>query len=305
MSKYNVTITETLSKTFEVEANSVEEAKEKIEDRYYEAKDDSFVLGADDLSGFNIDAELKPSPMKLRIYQVNTDRDNDRIAFMGYDSLERFQGTKDINSSVYDKVYDGELNLESLEDVYAEFNFTHPDGYTGRSLSVSDIVEIVSSDNQSPGFYFCDTVGFKKVDFDPSKVPETNKPKTMKVVLLEPNKFAKAAEIGTELSDLQKVVGGYIEAAYFFNEDVCLICNEEGKIRGLPLNRGVYDEDKKLVDIIAGTAFICDCSGENFGSLNDEQLKKYTKQFRNPERFIKLNGEVKGIPFKPEKDRDR
>lgn len=305
MSKYNVTIKETLSKTVEVEADSPEQAREIVEERYYRAKDDSYILGAEDLTDFNIETELKPTPMKLRIYQVNTDRDKDRIAFMDYDNLERFQGTKNINSSVYDKTFDGELNLSSLEDVYREFNFSHPEDYEGRSLSVSDIVEIISSDNVKPGFYFCDTVGFKTVDFDPSKTSALSKPKTIKVVLLEPDKFARTAEIGTKLADLQKVVGGDIEAAYYFDEEVCLVCNEEGKINGMPLNRSVYDKNKNLIDIIAGPAFICDCSGENFGSLNEEQLKRYTKQFRNPERFIRLNGEIKGIPFKPEKDRDR
>ena len=305
MSKYNVTIKEILSKTFEVEADSPEEAKEMIEEKYYEAKDDSYILYAEDLTGFDIEAELKPSPMKVRIYQVNTDRDKDRIAFMEYDHLECFQGTKEINSSVYDKAFDGELDLISLEDVYRKFNLSHPEGFEGRSLSVSDIVEIVSSDNVKPGFYFCDTIGFKEVDFDHSKTSVLSRPKTMKVVLLEPDKFARTAEIGTKLEDLQKVVGGDIEAAYYFDEEVCLVCNEEGKVCGMPLNRSVYDKNKNLIDIIAGTAFICDCSGEFFGSLNEEQLKKYTKQFRNPEHFIKENGKIKGIPFKPEGDRSR
>ena len=38
-----------------------------------------------------------------------------------------------------------------------------------------------------------------------------------------------------------------------FDDDVAIICNEEGKMRGLPLNRAVYvqDNDKKeMVDII-------------------------------------------------------
>lgn len=121
----------------------------------------------------------------------------------------------------------------------------------------------------------------------------------IKVVLLEPGKLAREAEIGTTLEDLQKIVGGNIEPGYFFNEPVCLIVNEEGKIQGLPLNRGVYDENKNLLDVIAGTAFICDCSGENFGSLSDEQIKKYTKEFKYPERFYKVNDEIRGVKYDP------
>lgn len=45
-----------------------------------------------------------------------------------------------------------------------------------------------------------------------------------------------------------------------YDDDVAIICNEEGKMRGLPLNRAVYvqDNDKKeMVDIICGKFFIC------------------------------------------------
>lgn len=145
------------------------------------------------------------------------------------------------------------------------------------------------------GEYILDADSFTGVDFN----AEEKAPEKMKVVLLEPGKIARTAEIGTSLKDLQTVVGGNIEAAYYFDEPVCVVLNDEGKLQGLPLNRGIYDEDKKLVDIISGTAFICDCSGENFGSLSDDQLKKYTKDFKYPERFYRINNEIKGVPFNP------
>lgn len=130
------------------------------------------------------------------------------------------------------------------------------------------------------------------------------RPEKMRVVLLEPGKLARAAEIGTKLEDLQRVVGGNIEAAYYFEEPVCMVVNEEGKINGLPLNRGVRDNGK-LVDIIAGTAFICDCSGENFGSLSDAQIKKYVDEFKFPEQFFKRNNEIQGIKFNPNRAKER
>lgn len=124
--------------------------------------------------------------------------------------------------------------------------------------------------------------------------------KKIKVVLLEPNEFARVAEIDASLEGMQKIVGGLIECGYYFQEEVCCVVNEEGKIMGLDLNRGVYDEKGRLIDIIAGTAFICDGSGEDFDSLSDEQLEKYLKQFRLPEKFFKINGQIKGIPFNPD-----
>ena len=77
------------------------------------------------------------------------------------------------------------------------------------------------------------------------------------------------------------------------------VCNEEGKIDGLPMNRALYDENHEIYDIIAGPAFICDCSGENFGSLSDEQIKKYSRQFMRPERFYSTRDGVKAVPFQP------
>ena len=52
----------------------------------------------------------------------------------------------------------------------------------------------------------------------------------MEVVLVEPGKEARIAKIGSDLKSLQAAVGGYIEAAYFFDDPVALICNEEGKV---------------------------------------------------------------------------
>ena len=56
---------------------------------------------------------------------------------------------------------------------------------------------------------------------------------------------------------------------------------------------------------ILGPFFICDCSTPYFGSLNKEQLERYTKQFQNPERFFRVGGEIKAVPYKPEKDHER
>lgn len=119
------------------------------------------------------------------------------------------------------------------------------------------------------------------------------------VVLLEPGKLARVAEIDSSFEGMQNAVKGNIESAYYFDEDVCLICNDEGKINGMPLNRTVYGQDKEMLDIIAGTAFICGCSGENFSSLSKEQLTNYQEQFKYPERFFRGNNEIQPIPYKP------
>ena len=129
--------------------------------------------------------------------------------------------------------------------------------------------------------------------------------KKIKVIYCEPGRTARVAEIGTELEDLQKTVGGCIEAYYPFEEEVCIVCNDEGKFNGMRPCRAVYGEDHKIQDIIFGPFFICDCSGENFGSLNAEQLDRYGHMFECPEHYAKVGGEIHAIPYVPSKDADR
>ena len=100
--------------------------------------------------------------------------------------------------------------------------------------------------------------------------------KKIKVVMLEPGKLARTAEIDASLAGMQKVVGGLIEPFYPFEEQVCIVCNEESKINGMRPNRSVKNDDGAMVDFIFGPAFICDCRGENLGSLSDEQAARAT-----------------------------
>ena len=81
--------------------------------------------------------------MKIKIYQVNMERDTDRVAFESLENLQAFHGSAEVDSSIYDKVYEGNVDCSGLEDVFQMFNLDHPEGYRGRSLSVSDVVEVV------------------------------------------------------------------------------------------------------------------------------------------------------------------
>ena len=49
---------------------------------------------------------------------------------------------------------------------------------------------------------------------------------------------------------LQHEVGGYIEAIYPCEDPVALVCNEEGKLEGLPLNRALRDEDGDIYSFL-------------------------------------------------------
>jgi len=121
----------------------------------------------------------------------------------------------------------------------------------------------------------------------------------MKVLMVEPDKIAYEAEIGERLDDLQKAVGGNIEVVYPYDDLVGLVCNEEGKIEGLPLNRALKDNTGKVYDIIAGTFFVCGLSEDNFASLSFELMTKYKKKFLYPQIFMKCGSEIFAIEDRP------
>ncbi len=128
----------------------------------------------------------------------------------------------------------------------------------------------------------------------------------IKVVMLEPGKLARITEIDSSLEGMQKAVGnGLIEPFYPFAEEVCIVCNEEGKINGMAPNRSVKNEEGVMLDFIFGPAFICECGGENFGSLSKEQAEHYLQKFRYPEHIVRIGGEFQGIPYKPHKEQER
>lgn len=115
----------------------------------------------------------------------------------------------------------------------------------------------------------------------------------MQVIMLEPNKAAYLKEIGNDLASMQEEVEGYIEIIYPFEDQyVGLVCNEEGKLNGLPLNRAIIDKDGEIIDVIAGKAFICDCTEDELQSLSPQLIDKYLDKFEEPERFAMVNGKI-------------
>lgn len=236
--------------------------------------------------------------MEITFYQINMDRDYSHMVYRSYDSLTNNQGSAEIDSEIYDKVFKGSVACDTIEDVYRVFNDAHPDGYSGRFLSVSDVIEITDKDTGKHQWYYCDSIGFKQIIFDP-ELTEDLKEQKIQTIYCEPGKLAVIKKIENELSALQSAVGGNIEAFYPFEEMVCIVCNEEGKINGMEPNRAVFSDDGKILDVIFGPFFICDCSGQNFGSLSQDQLTRYEAKFRHPEKLFKIGNEIVSVPYCP------
>ena len=121
----------------------------------------------------------------------------------------------------------------------------------------------------------------------------------MKILLVEPEKAPERMEISGDLESMQQTVGGSIQAIYPFDEPIALICNEEGKLDGLPLNRALRDENGKIYDVITGTFFLCGAppEEESFTSLTDNQLEELEIRFHTPELFLRLNGRLVTMPL--------
>lgn len=114
------------------------------------------------------------------------------------------------------------------------------------------------------------------------------------VLLVEPGKCPKIVQIEDALKAMQCIVGGDIEVYEPFDDEIAIVCNEEGKVKGLPLNRAIYSDRGELVDIIAGTFFVCyaPVDSEGFLNLPKELAAKYEEYFKEPESF---NTEAGGV----------
>lgn len=106
----------------------------------------------------------------------------------------------------------------------------------------------------------------------------------IKILVCEPATDAYVKEIPNTYEALSEIVGGYIECVYPFSDmDVALICNEEGKLIGLPPNRElIRKSDKWRFDLLAGTFFFVGARDgeEDFSSLTEREIEKIRAEHR-------------------------
>ena len=273
---------------------------------------------------------------RVKIYQINLSRDRQHVGFRSLEETRAALGRNEPDPSVYDEVFNAELDPKSLEELFVQFNSEWHPLYRGRSMSVSDVVviepegiptlvgeikgssplggsftrrftdlveynlEIENLREQNisfeahdmvglkipavePGAFFCDSVGFEKIDFDESL---TQKPDNlMRVVYVEPNRPAYEAAILHDLEHMQKAVDGYIEPVYL-EDGLVVIGNEEAKLRGMVGNRHIGEI------IMAGPFFVCGESYEDFCSLTDEEAASAMKRFAEPEQISQAEVEA-------------
>ncbi len=119
-------------------------------------------------------------------------------------------------------------------------------------------------------------------------------------LFIEPNQSFRNIRIENVLSAYQKIINGYIECidiGLSNGEYATIICNEEGKINGLPLNRAIRGEDGTIADIVAGNMVIVGFNAEEgtFISLTSEQSEELKRMFCFPEMFFKYDDKIHAI----------
>lgn len=85
----------------------------------------------------------------------------------------------------------------------------------------------------------------------------------MRAMRKRPGKAWEAIEVENELKPLQQEVGGYLES-FTFAEDACVLCDEEGRMKGKPYNTTVCGVS------FVGTVLIVGVAGEDFSDLTEQ-----------------------------------
>ena len=80
------------------------------------------------------------------------------------------------------------------------------------------------------------------------------------------------------------------------------VCNDEGKLLGLPWNRALTDDHGVPYDIVCGTFFVAGLKEDDFASLTEQQIEKYKDKYSH-EMILSVpkQPEAQKKPMKKEK----
>ena len=93
--------------------------------------------------------------MKYKLLQIK-DWENNPYVFRGFSTAQKHG----FSLADYEVVYEGEVKdnyTAVLEDFFTLFNVFRPNDFTGRSMSISDVVELDGE------YYYTEAFGFKKL----------------------------------------------------------------------------------------------------------------------------------------------
>lgn len=158
--------------------------------------------------------------INFTILQIDPTADNCRYLFTGTKEIKKLGLPFPPPESIYREVYSSSQEKFDPEEIYKKFNLNQPEDYTGRSLSVSDIIRYKTKNGDTINLY-CDSFGFYLLDFSAAKDSATEIQ-----IRLSPNKkglsFVFLYENSTE--QRQKVIP--VEALISDKTDATDFCEE-------------------------------------------------------------------------------
>jgi hypothetical protein len=229
-----------------------------------------------------------------KVFEGNIDCKNLEIVYTMFNSADTPITHRGHSMSVGDviKVADHPKTVGVIDYLYKATDGTTKIGetceYTNIEQYNADIADSIDCgrpfqkrdafESSKDGFYFCDSFGFAKIDFDENKISQSEN--LIKVVVIEPNKAPYTAEIENHFKAMQRILGGLIECTYPFEDDTVVFSNEESKLNGMDGNRTINGE------LYAGPLFIArDMPGGETGSLTESQIEKYLDRFKEIESY--------------------
>ena len=108
----------------------------------------------------------------------------------------------------------------------------------------------------------------------------------IKCVKCPVGKEPEEIEIENSLEALQEQVGGYIEVLPL-QPGIVIVCNEEGKLKGLEPNRGITWNHKRY-DVIYGDFLICQVEEPEFVTMPKWTAAKWAAAFHHPNSTVEV-----------------
>lgn len=120
---------------------------------------------------------------------------------------------------------------------------------------------------------------FPPDEFEIIEPPLEKKKDSIRVVIVEPMKEPRIAMIDNTYETHRDLVGGIIQTVHIFNDNACVVCNDEGKLMNLPPNRYIRDDRGVPCDVLCGTFFVVGTQDDDFSSLTEKQAAQYKNMY--------------------------
>ncbi len=117
------------------------------------------------------------------------------------------------------------------------------------------------------------------------------------IVILDPGEKARTEQIEATPTSFQNTNGSLVRLLQMEKKKAAFVIPQNEKHR-MP-NRGIYNDEKEMLRLLRGTVFICGYKDKRPCSLTEEQIKKFSEQYRYPEKFFEVNGKIRGQKIKP------